>query len=44
MAEEQVFWDDVSEGQEISLNEPMSSQILVMWSAASGDFYQIHYD
>ena len=44
MAEEQVHWDDVSEGQEISLNEPMSSQRLVMWAAASGDFYQIHYD
>ena len=44
MAEKQVHWDDVSEGQEISLNEPMSSQRLVMWAAASGDFYQIHYD
>ena len=44
MADEQVFWDDVSEGQEISLQEPMSSQRLVIWAAASGDFYQIHYD
>ena len=44
MADEQLFWDDVSEGQEISLQEPMSSQRLVIWAAASGDFYQIHYD
>jgi acyl dehydratase len=40
----QTYWDDVSEGQEISLREPMSSQRLVIWAAASGDFYQIHYD
>ncbi len=44
MAQEQVCWDDVSEGQEISLQEPMDSQRLVIWAAASGDFYQIHYD
>lgn len=44
MAQEQVFWDDVSEGQEISLQEPIDSQRLVIWAAASGDFYQIHYD
>ncbi len=44
MAEKQVFWDDVSEGQEISLQEPIDSQRLVIWAAASGDFYQIHYD
>ncbi|MEE9280418.1 MAG: MaoC/PaaZ C-terminal domain-containing protein [Myxococcota bacterium] len=44
MPDEQVYWDDVSEGQEISLQEPMSSQRLVIWAAASGDFYQIHYD
>jgi acyl dehydratase len=40
----QVYWDDVSEGQEIALTEPMESQRLVIWAAASGDFYQIHYD
>ncbi|MBM4409781.1 MAG: hypothetical protein FJ037_00385 [Chloroflexi bacterium] len=40
----QTFWDDVKEGQEISLTEPTSSQRLVVWAAASGDFYQIHYD
>jgi acyl dehydratase len=40
----QVYWDDVQEGQEISTTEEMSSQRLVVWAAASGDFYQIHYD
>ena len=44
MPHEQVYWDDVSEGSEISVAEPMSSQRLVIWAAASGDFYQIHYD
>ena len=41
---EQVYWDDVSEGLDVSLNEPMTSQRLVIWASASGDFYQIHYD
>ena len=41
----QVYWDDVSEGQELpALDEEMSSQRLVVWAAASGDFYQIHFD
>ncbi len=40
----QTLWDDVKEGQEISLTEATSSQRLVIWAAASGDFYQIHYD
>ena len=37
-------WDDVSEGQEFTNVEESSSQRLVVWAAASGDFYQIHYD
>ena len=42
---DQTYWDDVDEGAEIALeNEEMSSQRLVVWAAASGDFYQIHYD
>ncbi|MEE8421876.1 MAG: MaoC/PaaZ C-terminal domain-containing protein [Dehalococcoidia bacterium] len=42
---EQVYWDDIEEGAEIALErEEMSSQRLVVWAAASGDFYQIHYD
>jgi acyl dehydratase len=44
MSAEQTFWDDVTEGEEIALTEEMSSQRLVLWAAASGDFYQIHYD
>ena len=41
----QVLWDDVNEGDEIpTLVKNCSSQQLVMWAAASGDFYQIHYD
>ncbi len=42
---EQIYWDDIEEGAEIALErEEMSSQRLVVWAAASGDFYQIHYD
>ncbi|MDA0269676.1 MAG: hypothetical protein DWG83_00110 [Chloroflexi bacterium] len=37
-------WDAVSEGQEFELVEASDSQRLVIWAAASGDFYQIHYD
>lgn len=42
---EQIYWDDVQEGQEIrALEKCPSTQQLVQWAAASGDFYQIHYD
>ena len=42
---EQVYFEDVNEGDEIpKLNKNCSTQQLVMWAAASGDFYQIHYD
>jgi len=41
----QVYFQDVQEGQEIPpLTDKPTSQRLVMWAAASGDFYQIHYD
>jgi hydroxyacyl-ACP dehydratase HTD2-like protein with hotdog domain len=41
----QVYFEDVTEGQEIpSLKKNCSTQQLVQWAAASGDFYQIHYD
>ncbi len=40
----QTFWDDVTEGQELTLTEQTSSQRLVIGAAASGGFYQIHYD
>ena len=41
----QVCFEDVNEGEEIpTLAKNCSTQQLVMWAAASGDFYQIHYD
>ena len=42
---EQVFWEDVTEGMEMSplVKEPTSQQ-LVKYAGASGDYYQIHYD
>ena len=42
---EQVYWDDLKEGDEIPrLVKNCSTQQLVQWAAGSGDFYQIHYD
>jgi acyl dehydratase len=42
---EQTYWQDVNEGDEIPrLVKNCTPQQLVMWAAASGDFYQIHYD
>src|SRR5438132_14053702 len=42
---EQIYFEDVAEGQEIPpLKKNCSTQQLVQWAAASGDFYQIHYD
>jgi len=41
----QVYFEDVNDGDEIpKLAKNCSTQQLVMWAAASGDFYQIHYD
>ena len=43
--QQQVYFEDVQEGQEIpALKITPSTQQLVHWAAASGDFYQIHYD
>lgn len=40
-----VTWDEVQEGMSIpELSKNCSTQQLVIWAAASGDFYQIHYD
>ena len=42
---EQVYFDDINEGDKIpELAKNCSTQQLVMWAGASGDFYQIHYD
>ena len=41
----QVYFEDVTEGQEIpKVVENCNSQRLVWWAAGSGDYYQIHYD
>jgi acyl dehydratase len=40
----QVYFDDVTVGQEIGLTIVPTTQQLVQWAAGSGDFYQIHYD
>jgi len=41
----QVYIEDVSPGDEIpALVKNCSPRQLVMWAAASGDFYEIHYD
>ncbi len=42
---DQVFWDHVSEGTEIPpLVKHPTTQQLVKYAGASGDYYQIHYD
>ena len=42
---EQVYWDDVQEGTELTpvVKNPTTQQ-LVKYAGASGDYYQIHYD
>jgi len=41
----QLFWEDIEEGTEITtLEKQPTTQQLVRWAGASGDFYQIHYD
>lgn len=40
-----ITWAEVQEGMSIpELKKNCSTQQLVVWAAASGDFYQIHYD
>ena len=42
---QQVFYEDVTEGQEIpALKKHPTRRQLVMWAGASEDFYEIHYD
>ncbi len=42
---EQVFWDDVAAGQEIPrLVKRVTPRQLVKWAAASGDYYEVHYN
>jgi len=43
--QQQVYIEDVEPGQEIpELRKHITPRQLVMWAAASGDFYEIHYD
>ncbi len=40
-----TYWEDVQVGSEIPpLVKKPTTQQLVKWAGASGDFYQIHYD
>ena len=42
---EQVDFEDVEEGTELpTLRKDPTTQQLVMYAGASGDYYQIHYD
>lgn len=41
----QVYFEDIHEGTELPvLRKDPTTQQLVMYAGASGDFYQIHYD
>ena len=42
---EQIYFEDVEEGSEIpTLRKDPTTQQLVKYAGASGDYYQIHYD
>ena len=42
---DQVYFEDVEEGQELpEVRKDPTTQQLVMYAGASGDYYQIHYD
>jgi len=42
---QQTYFEDLQEGKELpALTDEITTQQLVWWAAASGDFYQIHYD
>ncbi len=42
---EQLYWEDVREGEEIHpLFKFPSTRQLVMWAGASEDYYELHYD
>ena len=41
----QLFWEDVAEGMEVKpLLKVATTQMLVKWAGASGDFNPLHYD
>ncbi|MDD5288541.1 MAG: MaoC/PaaZ C-terminal domain-containing protein [Dehalococcoidales bacterium] len=42
---EQLYWDDIEVGAEvIPLKKVATTQMLVKWAGASGDFNPLHYD
>ena len=42
---DQVYFEDVEQGTELpTLRKDPTTQQLVMYAGASGDYYQIHYD
>lgn len=42
---EQLYWEDVKEGDEVTpLSKVATTQMLVRWAGASGDFNPLHYD
>jgi len=41
----QLYWEDITEGGEIpTLTKVASTQTLVQWAGASGDFNPLHYE
>lgn len=45
MVKQQVYYEEVAVGQELPrLVKQPTTQQLVKWAGASGDYYQIHYD
>jgi acyl dehydratase len=45
MAGKQIYFEDIAEGASIGpLEKEPTTQQLVKYAGASGDFYQIHYD
>jgi acyl dehydratase len=45
MLSKQIYFEDVEPGSEVpSLEKDPTTQQLVKYAGASGDFYQIHYD
>lgn len=41
----QIYWEDVSEGQEIpALSKVVSTMTLVKWAGAFGDYNPLHYE
>ncbi len=41
----QLYWEDIEEGSEVTpLSKVATTQTLVKWAGASGDFVPLHYD